>query len=367
MKNHVRFFTLAVSVTGWLLMNGCSSEGETVSASFTEEERIKTATFLLEKDLLTSSLQLPGELLAFQQVDLYAKVTGFVKELKVDIGSEVVKGQLLMTLEAPEMLSQLAAAESRIKSLEAVFLASDASYNRLLETSKTPGTVSQNDLDHYMASRDASLSNLDAAKAAAKEVTAMQAYLEIRAPFNGVITSKNVNPGAYVGPSGKGSEMPLLTLQQQDKLRLAVFIPEAFTSYLNRGDEAVFHVRSFPNRSFKAEISRLAGALDLRLRSERIEMDVANPEKNLLPGSVAEVTVPLSKTDSSFVVPVSAIITTSQGSHVIKVEEGKAVWIPVNKGRESNSRIELFAELEVNDRLITKASEEIRQGSNVHF
>lgn len=117
---------------------GAGQNSETKRATFTEK-------FTLEKDTLETRLTIPGELVAYQQVDLYAKVTGFVKELKVDIGSKVRSGQILMTLEAPEMMSQLSAAQSRLKSQEALYTASQANYNRLVETSKTPGTISQND------------------------------------------------------------------------------------------------------------------------------------------------------------------------------------------------------------------------------
>ena len=125
------------------------------------------------------------------------------------------------------------------------------------------------------------MAKLEAARSALKEVAITRSYLEIRAPFRGVITARNINPGAYVGPSGKGSESPLFTIQQQDKLRLVVSVPEAYTGYLRNLDEVQFTVRAMPNEKFKAKIARLAGALDTKLRSERVEMDVKNPEKTM--------------------------------------------------------------------------------------
>ena len=130
-------------------------------------------TFPLQKGRLGTSLQLPGELIAYQQVDLYAKVTSFVKELKVDIGSQVTAGQLLIRLEAPELSTQLAGAESRLKSQEALYYATNATYNRLLETSKTPGTISPNDLDIAAAKKNSDMAQLEAAKAAYREVNVM--------------------------------------------------------------------------------------------------------------------------------------------------------------------------------------------------
>jgi multidrug efflux pump subunit AcrA (membrane-fusion protein) len=115
----------------------------------------------------------------------------------------------------------------------------------------------------------------------------MQGYLQIRAPFNGIITARNVNPGAYVGPSGKGSELPLFTLQEQKKLRLVISVPEAYTSYLAHKNEVSFTVKSFPIKNLQRRVKRMAGAIDSRLHSERIEMDVMNNDKKLLPGMVA--------------------------------------------------------------------------------
>ncbi|HEX6432531.1 MAG TPA: efflux RND transporter periplasmic adaptor subunit, partial [Niastella sp.] len=209
-----------VLLAGGLLQSCNSSNGETTENKIAAPVVISTEVLPLQKDMLSSSLQIPGELIAFQQVDLYAKENSFVQKLYVDVGSEVKAGQLLATMEAPELSSLEAAAQSRLKSQEALYIASKSNYDRLLETSKTPGTISQNDLDQAMAKKNSDFAQWDAAKAQFREVANRKDYLVIRAPFNGVITTRNANPGAYVGPSGKGSEFPLFTLQEQKKLRL---------------------------------------------------------------------------------------------------------------------------------------------------
>lgn len=365
-RKSILVFTTAVSAIVTLsLLSSCGAKAHETEASLTEAAPAVIETFHLQKDKFSTAIQIPGELLAFQQVDLYAKVSSFVKELKVDIGSEVTEGQLLLTLEAPELALQLSAAESRLKSLEATYAASSANYNRLVETSKTPGTVSQNDLDQSLARKNSDQANLEAARASSKEVGVMRNYLEIRAPFSGIISARNVNLGAYVGPSGKGSEFPLLTLQQQKKLRLAVSIPEAFTGYLKPEDEISFKVRSVPGEVFKAKVKRMAGALDLRLRSERVEMDVLNEDKKLLPGTVAEVNIYLAAKDSSFVIPKSALINVSEGIFVIRVVNNKAEKLEVKKGRDINDKIEIFGALNAGDILVTKASEEIKNGTDL--
>jgi len=320
---------------------------------------------VLKKDTLEGQMTIPGELIAYQQVDLYAKVTGFVKELKVDIGSKVKAGQVLIVLEAPEMAAQLSAAQSRLKSQEATYTASLANYNRLVETSKTPGTISQNDLEQAEARRDAALANLDAAKASYNEINDIKNYLVIRAPFDGTITARNVNIGAYVGPGGRGSEVPALTLQEQDRLRLVVSVPEAYTGYLNKGDEVDFRVRSFPSDNFKAKLVRLSGALDQKFRSQRVEADIKNTDGKFLAGTVADVNLTMRSSPDSFTVPKPTVVTTSEGAFVIKIVDGKAQRVNVKKGLQFEGQIEVFGNLKEGDVLLKKGNEEIKDGAEI--
>ena len=158
----------------------------------------------------------------------------------------------------------------------------------------------------------------------------------------------------------------VVTLQEQKQLRLAVSIPEAYTGYLKQEDKVKFKVKSFPGETFDASIKRMAGALDLKLRSERVEMDVTNTDKKLLPGMIAEVMLTLSGKDSTFVVPKTALVSSNEALYVIKVVSNKTQRVMVKKGRELNDKVEIFGELALNDRLLTKATEEIRDGSAVN-
>jgi membrane fusion protein, multidrug efflux system len=337
----------------------------------TEEEKKPVAevqvleTFQLQKGLVPTSLQIPGELVAFQQVDLYAKISSFVKKLYADIGTEVKAGQLLATMDAPELNAQLSTAASRLKSQEAVYMASKANYERLVETSKTPGTVSQNDLDYALSKQNSDFAQLEAAKSAQREVTDTKNYLEIRAPFGGIISARNVSAGAYVGPSGKGSEFPLFTLVEQRKLRLVVSVPEAYTSALNGKSQVEFFVKSLPNQKFTAKVSRQAGMLDTRLRAQRTEMDVVNNDRTLLPGMIVEVSIPLQSETNAFVVPSSAVLNSTQGVYLIKVENGKAIWIAVKTGRIGKDKTEIFGDIKLGDTIVRVANEEIRNNSEL--
>ena len=348
-----------------ILLCSCHSEDNSLKnkSETKPAEAPVTSVFSLKKGSLSSSLQIPGELIPYQQVDLYAKVNSFVKKLYVDVGSEVKEGELLVTMEAPEIGSQLASAESAIKSREAIYLASKANYDRLVETSKTPGTISPNDLEQAAASKNSDYAQLQAAQSAHTEITEMQNYLQIRAPFNGVITARNVNPGAYVGPAGKGSELPLFNLQEQKKLRLVLSVPEAYTAYLKNKNEVSFTVRAMPDHAFNAVINRMSGSIDDKLRSQHIEMDVLNNDKKLLPGMVAEVNVPLPGSDSVFVVPKSSVVNSTESVYIIRVINGETQRVNVKTGRDANDLIEIYGKLNDGDTLMISATDEIKNGT----
>jgi RND family efflux transporter MFP subunit len=377
MKNKCASIVLVASAVLLLgVLSGCSSsdgegknEGKKDSTGSAKADSVTVSpTVALQRGRLSTTLHVPGELIAFQQVDLYAKVNSFVKRLYVDVGSEVREGQLLATMEAPEIQSQLATALARVKSQEAVYIASKANYDRIIETSKTPGTISQNDIDQADARQKSDNAQLEANKAAYNEVAETLKYLEVRAPFDGVISLRNVNPGAYVGPSGKGSELPMFTLQEQKHMRLVVSVPEAYTGYLNDNDKVTFTVRALPDRKFSADVHRLAGALDNRLRAERTEMDVYSKDKTLLPGMVAEVELPLPARDSTFLVPSSAVVNGTEEVFVVRVTpDNKVEWIRVRQGRSEGGRMEVYSDsLKEGDILVKTASEEVRDGANIH-
>lgn len=366
---HIHQIAMTVLVAGAAtVLQSCGSsraEEEEHQKAAAETSTHAIEAFPLKKEQLVSNIRIPGELIAFQQVDIYAKVSSFVKKLHVDVGSEVREGQLLATMEAPELTSQLITSESRLKSFEAIYQASKANYERLLETSKTPGTVSQNDLDVALAKQRSDLAQLDAARSASREITDTRNYLEIRAPFSGIISARNVSTGAYVGPSGKGSELPLFTLVEQRRLRLVVAVPEQYTSYLKNQSQVTFKVKSLPSQEFPAKVTRLAGALDARLRSQRTEMDVSNSDRKLLPGMIAEVSIPLSGDANTFAVPRTAVLNSTQGTYVIKVADKRAVWIPVKTGSSSTEKTEIFGDVKEGDVLVKVANEEIRDNSDL--
>jgi RND family efflux transporter MFP subunit len=355
----IAFFLIASSV----LFIGCGKKPATAEEGKEAPQPIEVLS--LQYGNLLSSLKVPGELISYRDVDLYAKVNGFAKQLFVDVGTEVKEGQLLALMEAPEIISQLAAAESKLQSQQALYNASKLNYDRLLETSKTPGTISKNDLDQALGKATSDFAQLEAAKAFYKEISVMKNYLEIRAPFGGIISARNVSLGAFVGPSGKGSEFPLFTLNEQAHLRLVTFVPEAYTSLLHKNDTVQFTVKAFPSDKFAATIKRQAGALEKKLRAERIEMDVTNLNKKLLPGMLAEVKLGFASSENTFVVPVSAVVNSTERIFVVRIVDQKVNWVDVRLGREANGQVEIYGKLTKGDILVVRASEEIRNEAEI--
>ena len=373
-KSNINTAISLLGLTGLLTLSACHSddkekaEQQRAQQEQTDIEVPPVETIDLQKSKLVSTLQVPGELTPYQQVSLYAKINSYVKRYLVDVGSEVHIGDLMIVLEAPEINSQLASARARIKQQEAIYLASKATYDRLFNTAKTPGTIAQNDIDQADARRKADMANVEAAKASYQEVSSNLQYLQIRAPFDGVVSERNASMGAYVGPGGKGSDLPLFVVQQQKKLRLVISVPELSTGSLSSKEEVGFTVKAIPNQQFTAKIKRSAGALDAKLRSERLEMDVDNPKKLLLPGMYAEVNVPLKSHDSTFVIPKTALVQSTEKVFVVRVDnKHRAQWIDVQKGIQSKDVVEVYSkELRVGDKLVKVATDEIRDGQPVN-
>jgi RND family efflux transporter MFP subunit len=367
--NHAKSIVIALAAAA-LLWTGCSS-----SEAAKEPEKKTTAapagptiptTFKLAKGSLHTELKIPSELTAYRAVDIYAKVNSYVKSLTADVGSEVKQGQVLAALEAPELVQQLAAAQSKYKAQQAIYEQSNATYERIVDASKTPGTISKNDVDIASAKRNSDLAQMQAAKADYEASSTIAQYLTIRAPFDGVISSRNVNLGAYIGPAGKGSELPIFTLQEQKHLRLVIEIPEAYKSFIKLNAVVKFTVKAFPDQVFSAKIARRAGVMDKTLRSEHVELDVANTDGKLSPGMVAEAVIGLDATDNAFVVPKIAVVNSTEGVFIIQDSASIAKRIPVRLGRLTDSLAEVFGSgLKQNAVYLSKGSEEIKNGAAI--
>lgn len=314
---------------------------------------------------LSSIIQLPAVLEAYQRVSIYPRVNGFVKSVTVDRGSVVRKGQVLITLDAPEIIQQYYAAQSKYLQAKAMFAASRDNYERTLAVSETPGTISAHDVEVANARMAADSAIMKSELANFRALEATRSYLTVTAPFDGVITERNVHPGALVGPGTKLDGGAMLMLEQEDRLRLVVQVPEVYSAQLSATRQVSFHVNALPGKVFAGGISRQAGSLSDRYRSEAVEVDVQNTQHLLKPGMYAEITIPVTGSLQAMVVPGSAIVTSTEKKYVVAIREGYTHWVDVQEGNHHNDSSEVFGSLLPGDKVVIHANDEIKEGVRI--
>jgi len=301
---------------------------------------------------LDTTARLPGELSPYELVALYPRVNGFVEEIGVDRGSAVRRGQLLARLSAPELASQRAEAESKLSAARSTF-------ERTRAAADTPGAVAKHDIELADAAVKADESRVQSLKT-------LESYLSVRAPFDGVITERNVHPGALVGPPAGASSTPMLRMESLGHLRLTVAVPEIEVGAIAEGARAEFVVRTWPGQRFGGVIKRVAHAIDTRTRTMPVELDVENPNNKLAPGMFAEVLWPIRRDTPSLFVPPSAIVQTTDKTYVDRVRGGQIEQVVVQRGTALKDRVEVFGSLQAGDVVLKRGSEELKDGAKVN-
>src|SRR5262245_55552742 len=365
----------------------------------------------VESRQLNRQVRLPGELQAYQDTALYAKVPGFVEVINVDRGSVVKRGQLLARLRAPELDAQRSEAIARVRAAksqrveaaskvsgiraqrleaEAKLAADEATYQRMKSASATPGVVAGNDLEVARRTAEAGRARVqlwdENEKAAQAQVKAVEeneralseaarssqnieAYLRITAPFDGVITERNVHQGSLASPASSPTNPPMLRLQQVTRLRLVVPVPEANVSGVSLGAKIGFAVPAFPGETFSCVVERISNALDEKTRTMPVELDVSNPKRRLAPGMVPEVIWPVSRPRPSMFVPPSAVATTTERAFVIRIRDGVTEWVDVKRGASMSENgkdlVEVFGDLSPGDQIAVRGTDELRAGTRV--
>jgi membrane fusion protein (multidrug efflux system) len=320
--------------------------------------------FVLGKEAVSSQLKLPAELLPYEKADIHTKVDAYVQRLLVDIGDKVKKGQTLVLLDAPEVKSKTSEANARLLEMEAKYLGSEDRYKRLLTASKTEGAISQGDLISAKNVFRADSASLQAAKLMARSYQEQQDYLTIRAPFEGIITARMVDAGAFVN---QNQTRVLLTLERPDKLRLRVHVPEAFVQSTPESENLSFAIDGLTDRKFEAKLARKSGSINPNTRTEIWEYEFDNSQLVLMPGMYAMVELNLLKAKESLAVPIAAVATTLERKFVIRIKEGVTEWIDVRTGVSKSGKIEIFGAFEEGDVLLSRASDEIKQGQQIQY
>lgn len=383
-RNAMRVAAVGALVLSLVILAGACSGGggaKTVAALATRADAPPPSveTVAVTSRRLNVTTQLPGELLPYEMVGIFPKVTGFVEWMGVDRGSRVKAGQLLVRLEAPELISRqaeaeatLQSAESRIDEAQAKLTADEATYERLGTAARTPGVISADELETAQKTAQADRARVvalrntvDAAKQTLKSLQEINSYLLVTAPFDGIITDRNVHPGALVGPAGGPGQVPMLRIQDMAHLRLVVDIPEAYVAGVREGTKVDFTVPAFPGRTFSGTVARISDRLHQKTRTMPVELDVWNPAWTLDPGMFPTVLWPVRRPYPTLFVPQSAVARTMESVFVIRVRGGKTEWVSITSGVTEGKLIEVFGNLRAGDHVALHASEELQPNSQV--
>jgi RND family efflux transporter MFP subunit len=377
-RDTLQLVALAVLAIAAISCSGGGTRADTPAAAAPESGPRTVDVVRVVEQPLDVELSLPGELAAFQAVEIYPRVTGFVKTVAVDRGSRVGAGDVLATLEAPELIAQRSEAESKLQAAEAQLAVARAraeatrgTFERMKAAAATPGVVAGNEVLVAEKTAEASQSEVtsaertvEAARQAVNAIRDMEGYLRLTAPFAGVVTERNVHPGALVSPAGVASQ-PLLRVVDNARLRVVIPVPEAYTSDLKTGTVIGFTVAAHPGQEFKGTIARVARAVDVTTRTMAVELDVANRDGRLAPGTFCQVRWPLQRPRPSLFVPSASVGSTTDRTFVVRVRDGKTEWVDVRTGLTSGPLVEVFGELRSGDQVAARGTDELRAGIDV--
>ncbi len=373
--------SLAAAGLFWISCNG--GQGQAAQATGASAGGPVTPTVEVVRVIsqkLQTEVRLPAEIQPYEQVDVLAKVAGFVKWISVDRGSKVRKGEIIARLEAPELIAQRAEADSKyqgaqsqLASAKAKLAADRGTSQRLAAAAKTPGVVAPNDLlvaEKSTESDEANVAALEksaqAALDALRAVSQLEAYLDITAPFDGQVTTRYVHPGALVGPAGgPGAGAPIVRIETVNRHRLVVPVPEYDAAGVPAGAEVNFTVPAFPGRTFRAPLARISHGVDSKTRTMPVELDVRDPRGELLPGTFCEVAWPLRRNYETLFVPPSAVGTNLERTFVIRIRDSKTDWVDVKTGAAAGKLIEVFGDLKAGDTVAARGTDELRPGTLV--
>jgi RND family efflux transporter MFP subunit len=354
------------------------------------------AVALAEPASISNTVTLSGEFRPFQEVDVHAKVAGYIRKIYVDVGDHVKTGQTLAVLEVPELDAQLQGAEATIRrSKDAVrraksdldravslHQATHLDYARLKQASEArPGLIAEQELDNSMAkdkegeaqisADEAAFSEaqnqLDVAVAEEKQLTAMSDYARIIAPFSGVVTKRYVDTGALVqaGTSSNAQALPVVSVAETDLFRLTLPVPESAVPMIRLGTAVTVHVQAL-NRDFEGKVARFADAVSQETRTMHTEVDVQNANGAIVEGMYAEVKLTLAKKDNALAVPIQAVNRNGSQTSVLVVNSQDRIEArDVSLGIEGANQVEVVSGLKPNDRVVVGSQSEFRPGDRV--
>jgi RND family efflux transporter MFP subunit len=313
-------------------------------------------------------LTLSGEFKPFQDVDLHAKVAGYIKTISVDVGDRVKAGQVLAVLEIPELRAQLQEADASLDRSRSAHETAHSAYERLKQVSEArPGLIAAQELEDAYARDKQAEAQVAQASASLRQYSALSDYSNITAPFTGVITRRYADTGALIqaGTSSNTQAMPVVRLAEDDKLRLVFPVPESAVSKIHVGTTVDVRVPAL-DRTLQGRVARISDDLDRQTRTMETEIDVANPDASLVAGMYAETRIDLAKKDATLTVPIQAVSRNGAEASVLVVNaQGRVERRTVRIGMEGSKRLEILDGLSEGERVVIGGHGQIRAGDEV--
>ena len=345
---------------------------------------------------LASSLTVAGQFQPYQQVDLHAKVSGYIRWIKVDIGDRVRQGDVLALLEVPELQNQVEGAQAEVRhsqsditraqsevvSAESTYSAVHAEYTRLEEASKErPGLIAEQELDDARAKDQQAAAQIGVAKASLNamqeqlgvscatrsRLETMSRYEQIIAPFTGVVTKRYADTGTLIqaGQDNNTNTLPVVQVAESDLLRLRMPVPESDVPYIEVGGDVQVKVNA-TGRTFTGKIIRFSRALDTNTRTMLTEVDVPNHDLSLNPGMYAETTIQLQQKNDALILPAQAVVQNGDQSYVLVVDATNHVEKRnVTLGIQTSNRVEITGGLQTGDKVIASGQTGYQPGEVV--
>ena len=323
-------------------------------------------------------IPLPGSMEAILETGIWARTNGYLKARYVDIGDRVRKGQQLADIDTPEVDQQLMQAIATMNQDKANVVKFEADLALARTTRQRyvvagPGTVSKQQIDERTSAVtdaekvvDAGRATVNADEANVRRLLELQSFQKVYAPFDGVITVRNVDPGSLITAGSTTGTTELFTLAQVDILRIFVFVPQSYAPDIKVGQTADVSVRELPGRVFQGTVARTAGAIDATSRTLLTEVHVPNPDGLLLSGSYATVRFKVQRPNPSLIVPQSALLIDAKGVRVALVDaDGTLHYRSIQIGRDFGNDVEVLSGVDTTDVLATGLAANIAEGSRV--
>ena len=310
------------------------------------------------------ALTLPGTIQPFNRAAIYARVNGYVKSWDHDIGSPVKAGQVLATVDAPDLDQQLGQAKATLASVRAnhQIASLTASRNNILLQKQI---VAQQLADQTAADEKAKEAVVDANEANVRQLEAMQSFKTLAAPFDGVVTARNVELGMLISSGGSGQ--PLFEVSDLHRVRIYVQVPQSFTAGLVPGMKATFEMPQYPGVYFDATLSHISKAINATSHSMQVELQADNSAGKFFGGSYCNVHFELPADPNLVKIPSTALVTGNQGTQVATLDSSdKVVLKNVQLGRDLGDSVEVLAGLSPSDRIINNPPETLLAGDTVH-